>query len=76
MSAIAHSTWSQGSVCPPSDHGIAPDGSCAAAIDSAVCRHCAAEKTPATPGALYQFNGRYRFLEIQRDTFADQRVEC
>ena len=41
VSAIAFSTWSHGSVCPPSDHGMAPDDSCVAAIDSAVCRHCA-----------------------------------
>ena len=39
VSAIADSTWSHGSVCPPANHGIAPEVSCAAAIDCAVCRH-------------------------------------
>ena len=33
VSAIAFSTWSQGSVWPPSNHGIAPEHSCVAAID-------------------------------------------
>ena len=75
VSAIAHSTWSHGSVCPPCDHGISPDGSCSAAIDSAVCRHCSGDRTPGTPGSLDQFNGGYRFLEIQRDALADQRVQ-
>ena len=50
VSAIAFSTWSHGSVWPPSNHGIAPEGSCVAAIDSAVWRHCAGVRTPGTPG--------------------------
>ena len=36
VSAIAFSTWSHGSVWPPSDHGMAPEGSWIPAIDCAV----------------------------------------
>ena len=50
VSAIAFSTWSHGSVWPPSNHGMAPEGSCVAAIDCAVWRHCAGVSTPGTPG--------------------------
>ena len=57
VSAIAFSTWSHGSVWPPSNHGMAPEDSWVAAIDSAVWRHCAGVNTPGTPGTSGASNG-------------------
>ena len=45
-SAMAPSTWFQMSVCSPGVHGIAPLGSCIAAIDRAVSATWAAVSTP------------------------------
>ena len=67
VSAIAFSTWSHGSVCPPSNHGSAPVDSWVAAIDSAVCRHCSGVRTPGTPGISCVRNGHRRLLEITMD---------
>ncbi len=36
VNAIAFSTWSQGSVWPPTNHGSAPEDSWVAAMDTAV----------------------------------------
>src|SRR5215469_16045910 len=74
VSAMAFSTWSHGSVWPPSNHGMAPDDSWVAAIDCAVCRHCAGVNTPGTPGSSGDSNRLHRLPEVQRHALADQRV--
>ena len=46
--AIAPSTWFQMSTCSPTVHGMAPHGSCIAAIDAAVSAMSTALSTPST----------------------------
>src|ERR1700742_4658126 len=75
VSAIAFSTWSHGSVWPPSNHGMAPEDSWVAAIDCGVWRHCAGVNTPGTPGTSGASNGHHRLPEVQRHALTDQRVQ-
>src|SRR3977135_3367864 len=74
VSAIAFSMWSHGSVWPPSNHGMAPEDSCVAAIDCAVWRHCAGVNTPRTAGTSYSGNGHLGLPEIQGHALADKWI--
>ena len=49
-SAIAASRWFHTSVCSPGVHGIAPDGSCTAAMVAAVCSTWARVRIASTDG--------------------------
>src|SRR3954453_633542 len=83
-SAMAASTWFQTSVCSPVVHGIAPEGSCIAAMDAAVSATCAAVSTPSTYGIRASgsaidlrsgVRGDVGLAEVQHHALADQGVE-
>src|SRR4051794_31863746 len=67
------------SVCSPTVHGTAPDGSCIAAIEAAVSATCSAARMPSTYGrrasgsAMRDFG--IRLAEVEHHALADQRVE-
>src|SRR4051812_6589759 len=69
---MAASTWSQGSACPPGNHGIKPDGSCASAIDAAEATRSLAVSTPGSSGADMC---DLRLVQIDHETFSNQRVQ-
>src|SRR5690606_19442638 len=73
--AIAASTWFHGSVCPPGYQGIAPESSCASAIEPAVWTTSRAEITPGTAGTSGRGTRRSRLAQVDHEALADQRVE-
>src|SRR6266536_722790 len=76
---MAHSTWFQGSMWPPGVHGMAPDGSWAAAIVPAVARTMSASSSPGSSGRSGRRIGgdlrRRRFDRVDDQALAEERIE-
>src|SRR5665811_215906 len=75
VSAIADSTWSHTSVCPPANHGMAPQGSWTAAIADAVLATWSLVSTPASDGTSGNRTGDRRLAQVDHEALADEGIE-
>src|SRR5665811_1078071 len=75
VNAIADSTWSHTSVCPPANHGMAPQGSWTAAIADAVRATWSLVSTPASDSVSGNVTGAVGLAEVHHEALADKGIE-